>query len=40
MGFMTVSTTGSSPAQWLRAQQAKEIVREVSDMQICTSPSH
>ncbi|CAK2395261.1 KilA-N domain-containing protein [Vibrio crassostreae] len=30
--------SNKAPAQWLRTQQAKEIVREVTDMQICTSP--
>ncbi len=27
-----------APAQWMRTQAAKEIVQEVIDMQICTSP--
>lgn len=27
-----------APAQWLRTQSAKELVAEVSDMHICTSP--
>jgi phage antirepressor YoqD-like protein len=27
-----------APAQWMRTQQSKEIVQELVDMQICTSP--
>ena len=27
-----------APAQWLRTKQAQEFIKEISDMQICTSP--
>lgn len=30
--------TNKAPAQWMRTQQSREIVQEVIDMQICTSP--
>ncbi|TXE25875.1 KilA-N domain-containing protein [Serratia ureilytica] len=29
-----------APAQWLRTNAAQELVQEVTDMQICTSPIH
>ncbi|HHL2713081.1 TPA: phage antirepressor KilAC domain-containing protein [Yersinia enterocolitica] len=32
--------SNKAPAQWLRTLAAQELVREVTDMQICTSPLH
>ena len=33
-----VECPSKAPAQWMRTKQAQEYIKEISDMQICTSP--